>query len=90
MSTSTILLIILIILLIGALPSWPLSRFTPNNFKKAGTDSWCSANHFLIVTIDGDKAQVKPIGGMVGDELSEISRLSPRHENVTGVIEVAL
>ena len=67
-----------------------LSRFTPNKFKKAGTDSWCAANHFLIVTIDGKKARVKPIGGMVGDELSEISRLSPQHEDVTGEIEVAL
>jgi tartrate-resistant acid phosphatase type 5 len=67
-----------------------LSKFTPNKFKKAGTDSWCAANHFLIVTIDGKKARVKPIGGIIGDELSEISRLSPQHETVNGAIEVAL
>jgi hypothetical protein len=59
---------------------------TPNNFEKAQSVSWCAANHFLLVTINGNQMRVRPIGS--GDKLSEIRRLDRRQREVTGPIVV--
>jgi hypothetical protein len=35
----------------------------PGGMEKAHTVSWAAACHFLLVEIEGDQAQVTPIGG---------------------------
>jgi hypothetical protein len=59
---------------------------TPNNFEKAQSVSWCAANHFLLVTINGNQMRVRPIGS--GDKLSEIRRLDRQQREVTSPIVV--
>jgi tartrate-resistant acid phosphatase type 5 len=66
-----------------------LSEGDPDEFEKAGTVSWRAANHFLLVTIDGKQARVMPIGGVIGNELSELKRLGPGNE-ITGWINVTI
>ncbi len=67
-----------------------LRSSTPDEFEEAHTVSWCPANHFLIVTIDGNQMAVRPIAGAGGSELSEIRRLDRDKKEVTDPIVINL
>ncbi len=49
----------------------------PDQFAKAKTVSWCAANHFLLVTIDGRRMTIRAIGELENNQLSDIQRLDP-------------
>jgi tartrate-resistant acid phosphatase type 5 len=67
-----------------------LSKEKPDKFKEAGTVSWLAANHFLLVTIDGNQAKVRPIGDVTVNGLSELKRLGPEGNEITDEIRIAL
>jgi hypothetical protein len=51
----------------------------PDSFDKAHTVSWSSTCHFLLVTIDGPKMVVRPIGALgAGGVLEDIPCFAPR------------
>lgn len=62
----------------------------PDEFQEAHTTSWSAQNHFLLVTVNGNKATVKPIGGIEGGELTEIQRLDRKEKDVSDPIIVSL
>lgn len=45
---------------------------------------------FLLVSIDWNQARVRPIGGITGDELSELKRLGPVGNEITDWINVTI
>lgn len=57
---------------------------TPDRFDAAHTVSWCPSHHLLLVTIDGNKMQIRPIAPLASrtDDLTEIQRLNPQGEPV--------
>lgn len=63
---------------------------TPDEFEEAHTVSWGAANHFLLVTIDGNQMTVRPIAGDGGNDLSEIRRLDRDKQEVTTPIVITL
>jgi tartrate-resistant acid phosphatase type 5 len=67
-----------------------LRRGRPNAFARAGTLSWSDTPHFLLVTIDGGRMTVRAIGELVDGRLTQIPRLTPADEPLTGPIEISL
>lgn len=55
----------------------------PDKFSEAHTVSWCPANHFLLVTIDGKQMKIRAIGGSENNQLSDIRRLDRKMNSVT-------
>ena len=62
---------------------------TPDDFEGAHTVSWSDFAHFLLVTIDGDTMQVRPIGELNGKPPQDLQRFSPRGESLAGPIVVS-
>ena len=58
----------------------------PDDFEGAHTVSWSDNAHFLLVTIDGDRMQVRPIGEPVEGKVEDLPRWTPDHETVRGPI----
>jgi tartrate-resistant acid phosphatase type 5 len=67
-----------------------LRRGRPNNFEAARTLSWSDTPHFLLVTVDGARMTVRPLGELVGGELSDIPRRTPDDEFLAGPISVSV
>jgi hypothetical protein len=56
---------------------------SPHRFADAHTLSWSDFAHFLLVTIDGDRMRVRPIGELVDGEPLDLPRYSPTGAPVT-------
>jgi tartrate-resistant acid phosphatase type 5 len=55
----------------------------PTDFDPAGTVSWCTDFHFLVVTIRDDRMTVRPFGILRDGELREIARLDRSRQAAT-------
>lgn len=62
---------------------------SPSRFVEAHTESWSDFAHFLLVTIDGDRMDVRAIGELSGDTITDLPRRLPGGEAVSGPIVVA-
>ncbi len=67
-----------------------LRRGRPDAFAAGHTLSWSDSPHFLLVTIDGGRMTVRPIGELVDGELADIPRRSPDDAFQAGGIVVDL
>jgi tartrate-resistant acid phosphatase type 5 len=61
---------------------------SPDDFERAHTQSWSDYAHFLLVTIDGNSMQVRPIGELIDGEIRELPRFSPAGLPVTSDIVI--
>lgn len=62
---------------------------TPRHFAAAGTQSWSSQCHFLLVRIEGDRMEVRAVGEASGNtRLPDIDRQTPDGRPVSGPIDV--
>ncbi len=67
-----------------------LSGKRPKKFKEAHTVSWGGAFHFLLVTVDGKKMTIRPIGELNGGKLSDIQRLDTKGKAINDTITINL
>lgn len=63
---------------------------TPNKFAKARTVSWAAAAHFLLITVDGKRLTVRPVGELRGGKLADIERRDPGGAVINDPITVNL
>jgi tartrate-resistant acid phosphatase type 5 len=61
---------------------------SPDRFEEAQTQSWSDNAHFLLVTIDGDRMTVRPVGEVLDGRPQELPRFSPAGTPVTDQIVV--
>ena len=60
----------------------------PVDFANAFTVSWSDRAHFLLVTIAGERMEIRPIGELVDGKLADLPRYTPAGEPVTGPIVI--
>ncbi len=62
---------------------------TPDRMDEARTLTWAARCHFVLVTLDGDRATVRAIGDDA-EALTDIERFDPQGKVVRGPIEIPL
>jgi hypothetical protein len=60
----------------------------PDRFAEAFTVSWSERAHFLVVTIRGDRMEIRPFGELVDGALADLPRVTPGGEPVSGPIVI--
>lgn len=73
----------------GAAKSRP-ERPSAQDMAKALTECWSAECHFLLVTIDGDKATIEPIAGIEGGKPRYLSATTPAGQPFAVPLSVTL
>ena len=60
----------------------------PHRFTEAHTVSWSDYAHFLIVTVAGDRASIRAIGELAGNDITDIPRRTPAGDTLLGEISI--
>ena len=61
---------------------------SPDAFTEAHTQSWSDFAHFLLVTIDGDRMRVRPLGELVDGQPLDLPRYAPAGTPLTDDIVI--
>lgn len=57
-----------------------LDERVPEGFEEAGTLAWAAQAHLLLVEVDGDRARVTPVAGLLDGRPHAMTALSPHNE----------